>query len=138
MVSYFEINNTSYVFTKFNVVCAYPNIAEKNIKKIDAWSNCLFVTFYKGSPRFLSKKKVLAVFAANRESRATEINLNNIGYNKYKKVYCYKEYEITVNTCTCMDYKLQLTSKINNPACKHIYAIRNLSAMEKRILQLSK
>jgi len=137
MVNYFNINNTSYVFTKFNVVCAYPHINEKNIKKIDAWSNCLFVTFYKGSPRFLSKKKVLAAFAANRESRSIEVNSSKIGYDKFNNFYCYKQYEITTQSCTCMDYKLQVSAGMDNPACKHIHAVRGLSALEKRTLQLS-
>jgi len=135
----FSLKN--YIFNSNNISAAYIDIDPENIKEVEIWSNCLFVTFLNGSPRFLSKKKVLAAFFSRRENDSKNVNTpvwcsNQKMYAIRSKNKSYHRFYTSETQCDCHDYLIQKHIGLDSPTCSHMVKVRNSNKARREYLQL--
>lgn len=129
----------NWVFNADNISAAYPHINPENVKEVEIWSNCLYVTFLTGSPRFLSKKKVLEAFFEERENESRKVNTPI--WCDTQKMYAirsrskqYKQFYTTETQCDCHDFQIQKQIGITNPTCSHMYKVKMSNAARQAYL----
>lgn len=130
----------NWIYNSNNISAAYPHINPENIKDVEIWSTCLFVTFLNGSPRFLSKQKVLRAFFDKRENEAKTINTPV--WCKTQKMFAirsksknYHTYYTAETQCDCHDYLIQSHIGVTNPTCCHMIKVRNSNKARKDYLE---
>lgn len=102
---------------------AATKITGKLVKKIEIWTNCIYVTFTNNRTQFISKKAFWELFHQSRKQRAQNLYISHYGQNLFQvegvnKPFYFVELGKNGVWCECEDYKNQ-EANINHPICKH-------------------
>lgn len=109
--------------------------SDKEIKKLEVFTNCILIVFEKGygSPKFVSKNVFKKHFADFRKESAKQCYVSYdplLGwFNAPASHNIQESYRIELFpdrlSCTCGDWKTQLELGFAKPTCKHCYAALN-------------
>jgi hypothetical protein len=119
----------SYIYNRKSA----ERIFEKDVKRVDIYTNAILVVFEKGqgSPRFVSKAVFKKHFAEYRKSSSRQVFVSYqplYGYFRAPSSHNIQEaYRIELYPdhleCSCKDWEVQEQLGIAKPTCKHCYAV---------------
>jgi hypothetical protein len=100
-----------------------------DIRSIEVWSNCVFIKFWKGSPKFVSRKAFMVEFMRRRKDKSKWLKVEHYGQDLFQVSSQSRAEPYLVSAqehfeCECEDYANQVKSPdIKIRMCKHSWAV---------------